>query len=774
VPGTTRKTGPMPGPSPRSLLREANPSVYGEALVVVGRPDVALSDLGTGSNLRVEWQCAACGERWQATPAARARGGGCPQCAWTRRARSRAQAPPGRSVVYLFPEVAAEFVANLDRPDMSPDDLRTSSQQRCVWRCAKCSVEWEATVANRTGGRGCVTCANLRRAVSRRRPTEASGTAAGRAWFPLVELQENLTNPGLGLEDLKPNSIDRCAWACSACGHRWEATVVNRIAKHSGCPVCSALEAGERRSTAPRDASLLALHPEIASQLVENLSVPDRTSAQIWPGSNAMCRWRCVRGHEWITTPASRVAGAECARCSGRGQSRLEFEVAEILRMTTREHVELDTPVRAGGRSWRIDLTIPRIELLVDLDPERWHADHERDQRKVVALHEHRYIRVRPESLPQLAGATTAAVPNKCADAYEWASALRVACESFGLTWNELDLADRGLALAAATGRWRETLSGRPMRSAIDVAPHLEREFEKNLTRPNISPSWLSPSAKDLCQWRCGACGERWTTSVASRAGAGTNCPSCARAATAARFRTRSFPALGCSLADLHPTIAAELVECIPQPERHASDLLPASNLKCGWRCAACGHQYEGTVAARTRGRGCPNCAPAKAGTARSTVAYDASLEALHPVLAAELVDIPGRPERSARDISPGSNYVGRWRCSSCGHEWTTTFASRALGGTGCSACLHQRIGRLRATPAPGRSLQDLHPNVAAEFRENLTHPGRSPEEITVASHDRCRFECERGHQWISVVKNRTRQGSNCPECYALKRTTER
>ncbi len=387
----------------------------------------------------------------------------------------------------LFPQVAAEFVTNLDRTHMSPNELRASSQQRCRWRCANCSAEWEATVANRTSGRGCVACANRSRANARRTPTEATGTAAGRAWFPIDELRENLTNPGLGLEDLKPNSIDRCVWSCSICNHTWQATVVNRITKRSGCPICSSRKAGDRRSTAPYEASLLHLHPDVAAQFVENLDIPSRKSDEIWPGSNAMCRWRCARGHEWTTTPASRVAGTGCARCSGRGQSRLEFEVAEMLRLATKEHIELDRPVKAGGRTWRIDLAIPRTGLLIDLDPERWHKDHHRDQRKATALHELEYVRVRPESLPRLVDATVMSVRDNCADAYEWACAIRTACERTGSTWAGLTLAERGLALAAAATRWRETISGRPARSATDVAPHLEHEFQENLTRPGVS-----------------------------------------------------------------------------------------------------------------------------------------------------------------------------------------------------------------------------------------------------------------------------------------------
>lgn len=763
-------TGPVPGPAPRSLLRDTLPAEHGEALRVVNRDDVDLALLASHSNLQVEWRCSQCGHRWQATPASRSRGGGCPDCAWQRRARSRAQAPSGRSLADLFPRVAAEFLVNLDRPEMAPSDLRAASKQRCLWRCSDCSAEWEATVANRTKGTGCLACANRRRAERCRTPTSESGTAAQYARFPHTEMLQNLTNPDLGLDDLKPNSVDRCLWRCSVCRREWEATVVNRVGRGSGCPDCSVRRAGEMRATAPIEASLLALHPTIAAEFVENLSAPRRTPAQTWPGSNTMSRWRCGRGHEWTTTPASRVAGTGCARCGGRGQSRLEFEVAEMLRMVTHEHVELDWPVRLGARTWRLDIAVPGIDLLIDLDPERWHGDQARDQRKVDALAGHRYVRLRPESLPPLTGATMATVTDDCSDAYEWVSALREICTSLGLRWDELTLDQRGLALAAAATRWRETLSGRPKRSALDVAPHLAREFLKNLTRPGVTPASLSPSTRDLCRWRCTKCSHVWTTSLGSRAGAGTNCPACARAETATQSRVRSRPEPGASLADTRPQIAAEFVRCLAQPERTPTDLRPSSNLRCVWHCGECGNEYEAVVGTRTSGRGCPRCAVVRRGNVRSTVTFTDSLAFRFPNLAVELIDVLDRPGRSARDLAPGSNYRARWRCSVCTHEWETTIASRALNGAGCRACAHRQVARVRATPAAGQSLLDRHPDIAAQFRQNLSHPGRGPHQISVASHDRCRFECGEGHEWISVVKNRTRQGSGCPHCYAASR----
>lgn len=751
----------MFGPRPASLLRDSHPEVYLEAVRV--ESEMPLSMLGTHSNRVVLWRCSSCHHEWEARVAARARGGGCPQCAASRRARSRAQAPPGESLRDLYPAVAAEFIRNVTSPDMTPSDLRPRAQQRCVWRCAQCGHRWEATVVNRTNGRGCTQCANQRRAEARRRPTAKTGSAAERAWFPLSELVVNLTHAERGLADIRPGSVDRCLWRCSECSHEWEASVVNRVINQSGCPVCAMRRVGASRATAEAGLSLLALYPDIASEFVNNEGAPGRSPAEIRPGSNALCRWRCNRGHEWITTVASRVAGTGCARCGARGQSRLELEVAEILRTATGEHVEVDVRVRGGSRTWRLDIHIPSLRLYVDLDPAFWHADTARDQRKVDALADFQYVRARDEALPALVRAWTVTVAPQSLNALEWATALRPVIITCGGAWTAPTTEEVANALGSAAAIWRQTLQGRPLRSAADVSRQLVDEFIRNDTRPGVKMDWLPPSSRDKCWWRCRDCHHEWLTSVEVRAYLGSGCPECSVKKSA---RRRSTAPPGGSLADLHPNIAAEFSSC-SRPDRSPADLRPSSNLMCSWRCSDCGQGYTASPATRTRGRGCPRCAKGKAGDARSRgdAARGTNLDDHSPRLCEEFEEIVDRPHRSPANIPIGSNLKAKWRCRDCHHEWTTTVSSRALGGTGCPACARLRTAQARSAPAAGRSLYETFPNVAEQFVENLTHPGRDPQHLKAGSHDRCRWRCPSGHEWETSVKNRTRGGTGCPQC---------
>lgn len=137
----------VPGPAPRALLRDSAPRAFSEALGVVGRPDIELATLGSGSNLSVRWRCSTCGHEWEAKPAARSKGRGCPECAWASRARSRAQAPAGRSVADLFPLIAAEFQSNPTEPIWGPGIFGM------VPASAACGVAGSAAISGRRPSR---------------------------------------------------------------------------------------------------------------------------------------------------------------------------------------------------------------------------------------------------------------------------------------------------------------------------------------------------------------------------------------------------------------------------------------------------------------------------------------------------------------------------------------------------------------------------------------------------------------------------------------------
>ncbi|MEU7883801.1 zinc-ribbon domain-containing protein [Microbispora bryophytorum] len=749
-----------PKPEPRQKLSAL---LAGQAIEVIGHPNLSPADLPPKSNRKVRWQRSVCTHTWITAVSNRTAGRGCPMCAREKRAASRAMAPSERSLLALRPNLASEFIKNIDRPDFAPAELRLGSQQRCVWRCRDCGHIWEASVANRVNGRGCPDCANRSRSGLRYQVRRSQTTAAAAwPWLP-SEFVANLTLPGRGLDSLSANSTCRCLWRCSICSHEWEATIVNRGSKRSGCPICANERVADARRRPQSGASLAELRPDLSSQFLENLSVPGRGPERLKAGSNDICRWRCSRGHEWQTTVAARAAGSGCSRCSSMGKSRFEYEVAELVSAATELTVEVDVlaPVLAGRRA-RVDLYISSINLWIDLDPPRWHKDLSRDKRKSEKLAHLDYVRVRSEHLPSMPGEIVVVSGE---DPWCWALTLAPTLQRRGAYWSAIGSKMRGEALSRAMVRWAQLTGEKPSPSALDVAPHLQSEFSSNETRPSVGLYWLPPTARDICSWVCQACGHQWRSSVLSRAFQRSGCPVCARTRLAVLARENAKAPIGGSLADLFAEVAMEFLKCIDDPEFTSELLRPASNKRCEWRCRYCSHQWITSPAQRTRGSGCPECAREVIRRSRTFATTDSSLYRLRPKIAAEFVECVDEPGRTASDLLPQSNKRCRWRCDVCSHEWVTTVASRAAGA-GCPACGRIKQGHSRAMARPGQSLLDLFPEVAAEFVRNESRPHVDPSRIRRASHDRVLWRCNFcSNEWVATVKNRTRGGTGCPKC---------
>ena len=169
---TARATAP-----PQKSLAVMNPELAREFVENITRPGHGPDLVGPGSNMRCRWRCQQCQKIYLATVQARVRGNGCPDCGRRRAATSRATADPSRSLRALLPNIADQYVENLDRPDQTPDELNPGSHARCRWQCPDCGETWVAAVASRTAGRGCPHCGRTRLRAAWRRPRPGESLA---------------------------------------------------------------------------------------------------------------------------------------------------------------------------------------------------------------------------------------------------------------------------------------------------------------------------------------------------------------------------------------------------------------------------------------------------------------------------------------------------------------------------------------------------------------------------------------------------------------------
>ena len=178
----------------------------------------------TSMSGKTAWWVCDKGHEWNSQIASRTSGRGCPYCA-----------PYGGVVLKGYsdlltvnPGLAAQWHPTKNG-SLTPDQVTRGSGKRVWWLCEK-NHEWEATVSNRTKGRGCPYCVNRKILPGFNDLATANPTLSAQ-WHPTK-------NGTLSAEHVPTNCDKKVWWLCPDCGHEWEAKVANRT-NGTGCPKCA-------------------------------------------------------------------------------------------------------------------------------------------------------------------------------------------------------------------------------------------------------------------------------------------------------------------------------------------------------------------------------------------------------------------------------------------------------------------------------------------------------------------------------------------------------
>ena len=318
-------------------------------------------DINSGSHRKVWWLCSNCGHEWCAEINSRTRGSGCPECGKQRTAAARSKPTDGQSLKDLFPDIAIEwdYEKNLN---ILPEEVAPKSEKKIWWKCLK-GHSWCATVGSRTAGSGCPVCAQEAQTSF---PEQAlvyflSQHTDVHNRFKVEEDEVDLYLPKLevGIE------YDGCYWhrekkekdafkekrllkkmriyrVVEELGAEFRIEenrfVYNPRNNYADLPLVieSLLETlglssnaavilnQENRiaiynqyMTKEKEQSLAVLYPELAEEFHPTKNGELKPSF-IKPGSQRKFWWKCSNGHEWETSPYSRVKGSACPYCSGR------------------------------------------------------------------------------------------------------------------------------------------------------------------------------------------------------------------------------------------------------------------------------------------------------------------------------------------------------------------------------------------------------------------------------------------------------------------------
>jgi rubrerythrin len=135
-------------------------------------------------------------------------------------------------------------------------------------------------------------------------------------------------NGKLDPHELAAASHRKLWWRCSQCGHEWEASVSNRVARAKAAALDVQSGGGRGRALASRrNARWRVTRPELAAELhpTRNGNLHPYT---LGAASMQTVWWRCARcGNEWQATVANRARGTGCPSCWRKRQHRKQSHV---------------------------------------------------------------------------------------------------------------------------------------------------------------------------------------------------------------------------------------------------------------------------------------------------------------------------------------------------------------------------------------------------------------------------------------------------------------
>ncbi|MGQ1798094.1 zinc-ribbon domain-containing protein [Kocuria oceani] len=659
--------------------------------------------------------------------------------------------------------------------ELPPDQVAAGSNKKFLWRCdAGPDHRWEAMATSiwKAATGGCPFCAGKRASVTNRLDV----------LYPQVAAEWDVQRNG-GPPEVVAGSEKKAWWVCRAAVHHWQANIRNRTVLGAGCPECAKGAISAARSRPAKGRSLPEVAPAVAAQWHPTKN-EDLRPEDVAALSNKRRWWLCEQGHEWQVPPSGRVSqgGNGCPFCYGRfatSETSLAAQRPDLAAQWHRtRNGELTPEMVKPGTSKPVWWTCPAGHEYLSKISNRaslgrgcpYCTGQKVGYGNDLATQD---PRVAAEWDNEKNGAATPATVTvgggkrywwRCARGHSWRTTVpsRVA---------------QGTGCPECASGWRRSKPEIALQCELALLLPAEVDGDTQIATPS-----LVTRADVICRDLMIVVefdGSYWHEEILERDVART------QALTEAgwlvvRVRQDPLPLVGsfdvmCPDGDppIYPMVLSVMRSIVAAtdaaPGGHpAREALAALRERTQFYAAAGEVQAaEATAQAVAAGRvtrvrqavpGPPP--PPKPGR---------SLAEKSPVVAAEWHPRKNGP-LSAWDVANARNESAWWLCSLCGAEWAAKISERSgRGQVGCPACGRARAGAQRARPAPGASLADLHPQVAAQW-----HPDKNgdlrPEDLKPGSHRVVWWRCDCGHEWQTAVGNRvgygvTKPGTGCPAC---------
>ena len=521
-----------------------------------------------------------------------------------------------------------------------PETLTLGSHKNVWWKCGY-GHEWQATISNRTIGRGCPYCAG-KKVLKGFNDLQTVNPALAKEW-------NYEKDNGLTPEDVTPSSNKKVWWKCNK-GHEWQASINSRNKGH-GCPYCSGLYVIKGKN------DLQTVNPTLAKEWNWEKN-NDLTPRDVLTNSEKKVWWKCQKGHEWQATITNRNRGRGCPICNSERQTSFpEYVIVYYIKKCG-----LDVIHSYKAKGYELDIYIPSRKIAIEYDGYFWHknkTDKDLEKNQKCLQDGIKLYRIR-EGLPSLNDSSIDYIVQE--NQVDLSKTLEEILSKIIGTNIDIDI-KRDLIAIENLREYTEKEN-----SLLFSNPEIAKEwnYEKN---GNLKPEHFASNSNKKVWWKCNK-GHEWQAKIDSRT-RGNGCPYCS-----GKYTVKGEN----DLQTLNPVLAKEW-NYEKNDGLSPEDVTPNSGKKVWWKCSK-GHEWQAKIYHRNNGSGCPYC------SGRYAVKGENDLQTVNPVLAKEW-NYEKNDGLSPADVTPNSHKTVWWKCSE-GHEWQAAIGNRHRGN-GCPKCYKER-----------------------------------------------------------------------------------
>ena len=589
-----------------------------------------------------------------------------------------------------------------------PNEITIHSGKKVWWICAN-GHSFDATVANRSNGRGCPYCSGHK---------VLSGENDLQTLYPSIAKEWNTVKSG----DLLPTMVSvgsrkKVWWKCRK-GHEWQAVINSRTIQRTGCPICRL----EQQTSFPEQAILfycsqvtpsesrnMDFGKEIDIFLPEyrigieyngifwhkNKNDTDRRKVDFFADKN-------IRIITIAESNQKNVSGDTIEYVySSSNKDSLNWAIQTLFELIGLSKVSIDV-INDASKIYEQYITIEKENSLASKYPEianQWNYE--------------KNLSLKPEMIMP---SSNKKIWWKCSEGHEW----------------QATIANRNSGNGCPYCSGRLAVKGKNDLQILNPDLANEWDFEKN---GDLKPEDFTANSGIKVWWKCSK-GHEWQARIADR-NKGQCCPYCSGKKVLKGYN---------DLQTTNPTLAEEW-----NYEKNKGlapwDMSPGSNKKVWWKCKK-GHEWQASINNRNKGRGCPYCAGKK------VLKGFNDLQTANPALAKQW-NYEKNNGLTPADVMPNSNEKIWWKCNK-GHEWQASIADRNRG-RGCPYCAGQKV--IKGV----NDLQTVNPTLANEWNYEKNN-GLTPMDVMPNSDKKVWWKCENGHAWQAMISNRNK-GNGCPVC---------